>query len=244
MEFGFGYKKGLKEITDTILDEMALNTRKLSREGWHGTYFDAVFSSKRFHVVKAILTEANIVENFAQASVPYDVDYMHIDVDSVDVWLLRSVLLSKYRPRVFSIEYNSNYPPTEAITNERRWHPYGGHNVYGASALAIHLVANSLGYTLVHVMRSLEDMFFIRNDIIQMHCDMTTIPSFLDQAAFLPQQFHSKCNRQDLLIIVDLPLALKGDEEAAHGKAITIAHKIGMCRGHAFQDLPFNWSMS
>jgi hypothetical protein len=58
----------------------------------------------QFH--KAWIGSDTIVELFERYNVPAEVDYVSIDLDSVDLWVLRSLLSppSKYRPRVFTIE--------------------------------------------------------------------------------------------------------------------------------------------
>ena len=43
-------------------------------------------------MVKATLTEANIAQTFEAAKVPHDVDYVSIDVDSIDFWLLKGLI--------------------------------------------------------------------------------------------------------------------------------------------------------
>ena len=58
-----------------------------------------------------MLSEENIVEHFVAAGTPRDVDYVSIDVDSIDVWLLRALLLGDYRPRILSVEFNPNFGP-------------------------------------------------------------------------------------------------------------------------------------
>ena len=40
-------------------------------------------------------------------SIPSDVDYISIDVDSTDVWLMHALLSGGYAPRVLSIEFNA-----------------------------------------------------------------------------------------------------------------------------------------
>ena len=102
---------------------------------------------------RIVLTEGNIVSAFHNASIPPEVDYVSIDVDSIDVWLLRALLLERqYRPRVISIEYNRNFLIDMFVSCERNWHEWTGRSVFGASAAAINLVASSFGYRAVHVM--------------------------------------------------------------------------------------------
>jgi hypothetical protein len=55
------------------------------------------------------LSSANIVSLFEKYKVPLEADYVSIDIDSTDLWVFRAILASKkFRPRVFSVEYNAN----------------------------------------------------------------------------------------------------------------------------------------
>ena len=98
-----------------------LNTRLLVRQGWQPTYFDALFGDASINVTYAVLTTGNIGSHFRAAGVPLTVDYVSIDVDSIDVWLLLGLLEAGYRPRVISCEFNSNFMSTHFVTMQRKW---------------------------------------------------------------------------------------------------------------------------
>ena len=95
--------------------------------------------------------------------------YVSIDLDSVDLWILRSLLASEYRPRVVSIEYNSNFPwgvplafPDVATTSMPEGAGTGWDRgcYFGSSAQAIDMVAREFGYVPVEVETAL-DLFFV-----------------------------------------------------------------------------------
>ena len=44
---------------------------------------------------RAVLSEDNIVDEFRAANVPTNVDYVSIDVDTADIWILRALLASE-----------------------------------------------------------------------------------------------------------------------------------------------------
>jgi hypothetical protein len=75
-------------------------------------------------------------------------------------------MLEKYKPLVFSVEYNGNFPLSRAITfpNDTTEH-WQGDRAYGASLKALNISAEKHGYKLVMVEISL-DLFFIRSDIL------------------------------------------------------------------------------
>jgi hypothetical protein len=214
-EFGFGYSE---EITKEVYDNMLLNTANLRYAGWQGVYFDAILESKEFNVRKATLTSENIVSHFLDAGIPYDVDYVSIDVDSIDIWLLKSILESCYWPRVISVEYNVHFAPDMLISMENKWHPWTQRNIYGASAAAINYLAALHNYTTVHIMENSLDMFLVRNDLLE-GCEATP---FHDLAVGkMPASVHEACIEEDIARIVDVPsiLSYPDDYESANNNA-------------------------
>ena len=108
--------------------------------------------------------------------VPRELDYLSIDLDTVDVFVLDAILSShRYRPRVISVEYNPNFPWGHALTfpDVVQWlvepwslrHWPGFRSCYtGASASAIDAVGRAHGYTLVALVDGL-DAFLVRDDL-------------------------------------------------------------------------------
>jgi len=234
VEFGFGYEG--REINESVMDHAAagFNTRLLFKQGWHGMYFDAVINAPAFNITTAVLTEQTIAHHFAKAGVPFEPDYVSVDVDSVDLWLLRGLLTGGYRPRVMTVEFDPNWPPDSLITFQPQWHAWTGHTVFGASAGAINIIAESFGYVPVHVMDSL-DMFLIRKDVLENHCDMSTIPSFKELTRHLPHRCHRLCDGDDLTRVVYMPLALEGRMKEANTKAVSMLRPLGVCSMEAFE---------
>ena len=89
---------------------------------------------------------------------------MSIDIDSVDLWVFKSMVAGGWRPRVVTIEYNMNYPMGASMTCApdtcAQW---SGDRAYGASLTAIDQAARESGYRIVHVVRSL-DAVLVRED--------------------------------------------------------------------------------
>ena len=63
-----------------------LNTHNLIRQGWEGKFFDAEFENLDIGLYKRVLTRETIVDIFREVNIPIDVDYVSIDVDSVDAF--------------------------------------------------------------------------------------------------------------------------------------------------------------
>eukprot|EP00966_Prymnesium_polylepis_P331404 7386957-Prymnesium_polylepis.3 len=85
---------------------------------------------------------------------------------------MRALLRSEYRPRVITIEYNSNFPwgyplafPDPAnMTVPGRQARWNGDCYMGSSAMAIDMAARELGYVTVDVEPGL-DLFLVRADL-------------------------------------------------------------------------------
>lgn len=165
VEFGFGYAQGDAGIRAKL---KGTNTYYLKRKGWDGWIFDAVLEHKRFGLYKELLTPDNIVSVFEKHAVPHDVDYVSIDVDSLDLWLMRSLIApeSNYRPQVLTIEFNSNFPYESTVTCDPVWEPWRRDMVYGTSIGAIMRVAGRAGYDVVYVEGRL-DVVLVRRDVLR-----------------------------------------------------------------------------
>lgn len=60
--------------------------------------------------IRAFATPDNILEIFEENDVPIDVDAIDVDIDGYDFYVARRIL-SKYRPKIISIEINQMIPP-------------------------------------------------------------------------------------------------------------------------------------
>lgn len=168
------------------------NTQYLHfRKGWSGLLLDGNNENHAMNLHKAFLTEQNLGTVFQQYGVPLDVDYVSIDIDSCDLQLFRALLTTTpYRPKVVTVEYNTEYACGESKANkctvggengqplERyRWQ---GDNLYGSSLLAVSRVADENGYTLVWVAK--HDAVFVKKALLcpgsliqfQRHCPGNT----------------------------------------------------------------------
>ena len=174
VEFGFGYGSAQSLANLTLADLTSgnrvlsgLNTQGLIMQGWHPTFFDPAIELPNLKVRRALLTRANIANEFRKAGIPIAVDYVSIDVDSIDAWLFLGLLAGGYRPRVISVEYNMHFRTDMLISCEERWHKWTGKSVYGASAGVLNLIAEMFDYHLVTIVRGL-DLFFVRRDVLDL----------------------------------------------------------------------------
>ena len=133
------------------LKSSGLNTLHLRQSGWSGVYFDTDLHSVEFNVTQATLTPENVVQQFLASSISLDVDYVAIDVDSVDLWLLHAQIGEKspYRPRLISVEFNINFAAGMLVSMEKEWHAWTQRSICGASAGVINYAAKLHGYTQI-----------------------------------------------------------------------------------------------
>ena len=170
VEFGFNgasYEEG-----------SGANSEALWRRGWRGLLLDGRRQNASINLKKAYIKSTTIVGLLKQNDVPRDLDYLSVDIDSADLWVLRAILSPHdgFRPRLVSVEYNSNYeysethaaaltlpdPATMPIVHGRA--SWNLTCYYGASPRALWLAAAERGYMLVAV-EPLFDLFFVRRDI-------------------------------------------------------------------------------
>ena len=139
------------------------NTFALWKDGWNGLLLDgnprwvAKTDDSENNLHRAKITSRSIVRLFRRHGVPLEVDYVSIDIDSYDLWVLRALLRSEYRPRVLTVEYNSNFPwdagqlafpDPEVMSVPVRLQQWGGNCYMGSSAAALHAVAREHRYSV------------------------------------------------------------------------------------------------
>ena len=160
MEFGFPVVAGS-------------NTETLRLQGWRGVRFDGDHHDEAAGVYREFVSSSSIVSLFRKYNVAADVDYVSIDIDSSDLWVLRALLSSEaYKPKVISVEYNSNFPwgyslafPDATDTGlPRRLREWDKDCYLGSSARAIHQVASEFGYVIVDAEAGL-DLFLVRSEL-------------------------------------------------------------------------------
>jgi len=235
-EFGYGYNIDTLVMDDFLHREnfrQGLNTHKLIQQGWRPVFFDAEFENAEINLIKAVLTEDTICAEFEKAKIPLDADYVSIDVDSVDIWLLNGLLKGGYRPRVISVEHNSNFMAHMPVACRREWAPWkNGSRIYGTSAAAINFVGEQYGYKVVDIMKDL-DVFLIRNDVLEASCsnvgDLPTFQWLADGKTGV--NCHRFCDPVEAAErFVDVPLMLAGDEKGASIKAMEYVKEVNEYR--------------
>lgn len=206
VEFGFNAPT-LEGGSGSNVANLVLN------RGWNTLLLDGGHENKEINLHRHFLTSENIVEIFDQYNVPKQPDYVSIDIDSCDLWVFRE-LSKHYKASLFSVEYNSTFPITRAITMKNSDEVRIENRAYGASLKALNMVAEENGYTLVAVFNGL-DAFYLRNDLLNGSA-VQPLHSYLPCCS---RPVHPPCPEGskglDWVIDYEKYIANGGDEEAA-----------------------------
>lgn len=116
------------------------------------------------------VTRENIDAVIADHGMGGEIDFLSIDIDGNDIWILEG--LTACRPRVVVVEYNAAFGPDESVAvpydpkfvRRSRDGGVGGH-YFGASLAAIRNVATGRGYRLVAVEPTGANAYFVRDDL-------------------------------------------------------------------------------
>ncbi|CAD7927537.1 unnamed protein product [Amoebophrya sp. A120] len=109
VEFGFE--------TGSLEDSKQANTLRLWAKRKKGLLLDARSENKTINLHQHYIDSKNIARIFEQHGVPLEFDFLSIDVDSYDLFLLEAILKAGFRPTVISTEYNPNYPVDLSIAH-------------------------------------------------------------------------------------------------------------------------------
>ena len=133
-------------------------------KGWSGLLLDSDFDNPEINLHRRHLTKENICDIFSEFKVPTNLDFLCVDIDGMDYWILKEIL-SEYSPRVLMVETNVRFDPYDSkvlkYNPDWRW---DGRKWYGASPYAFKKLLNSHGYDPVHI--HLDDMLMVRGDVL------------------------------------------------------------------------------
>lgn len=144
------------------------NTCLLRKQGWKVLLLDRMFEIPEINLHKEFITAENITALFDKYKVPLDFDLLSIDIDYNDFYVWKA-LDQKFRPSVVLIEYNATHlPDQDKVVKYRPFYAGDGTNYYGASILSLYNLARSKGYSLVYAENTGTNLFFIRDDILDL----------------------------------------------------------------------------
>jgi len=132
-----------------------------SNFGWDGLMIDNNESNSSLGLYKHSVTKDNICDLFSKYKVPTNFDFLSLDIDGMDYWVLESIL-KNYKPRVILVESNVRFEPLESkALKYKEDYCWDGLNWYGASPYAFKKLSNKFEYTPIYVLH--DDVFIIEN---------------------------------------------------------------------------------
>lgn len=163
------------------------NSRYLLENGWTGLRMDGNPMGDET-IKQEFITAENICDLFAKYEVPKEFDFLSIDTDGNDLWILKNMLDGGYSPRVIINEFNGCLlvGESKAIKNNPS-HTWCENDYYGASFDAFKKILNERGYTLVYQIAT-TNMIFIKSDCV---------PQFDYKITYEPQQYHAHSPNRD-----------------------------------------------
>ena len=116
--------------------------------GWGGLMVDADNKGNN-EVLQSFITDDNITEILISNQVPQDFDFLSIDLDGNDYYILDSIL-NDYRPSLILAEFNGTIPIGESkIMQYNSSHTWGNDDYYGASFEAMKRLGELHGYKTI-----------------------------------------------------------------------------------------------
>lgn len=142
--------------------------------GWAGLFIEAdaedfarlsqKYAGTAVATRQELVTADRFEEILTAAGVPAELDVLSIDIDGNDLYVWEA--LTRFRPRVVVIEYNSGIDPVgpraQPHDPERGW---DGSGAFGSNLAALDVVADRQGYRLAHSDLAGVNAFYVRADL-------------------------------------------------------------------------------
>jgi len=155
------------------------NSTNLLYKGWSGFWIDGntdsckqigerfkdLIDSEQLKIKNAFIDADNIQSLFDDAGAPAEPDLLSIDIDYNDYYIWKAI--TRYKPRVVVIEYNSIFrPDTEFVVKYNAKRTWDNTSHFGASLAALEKLGAEKGYRLVGCVFTGSNAFFVREDLI------------------------------------------------------------------------------
>jgi len=156
------------------------NSRSLMERGWKGLRMDGE-PDPDADIKQEFITQENILDLFKKYEVPEEFDFLSIDIDGNDYWVLRKIL-SVYSPRMICAEFNGTIQ--SGISKAMKYNPkhtWENNDYYGFSFEAGKKLGHEFYYAVVHQVNS-TNMYFVRKDLLDWQDDFGV--------TYTPHQYH------------------------------------------------------
>lgn len=125
------------------------NTRDMMNLGWQGFGVDMNPMADEW-VVQQFIQPQTIVPILKGKETPKDFDFLNLDIDSCDFWVLKNILEAGYRPRLICTEFNGTLPSDESLVLKYEdGYTWDETNKYGYSFMAGKKLLAEHGYTII-----------------------------------------------------------------------------------------------
>jgi hypothetical protein len=154
------------------------NSLYLIHKGWKGVWIEgnkdqkarienkfASIMRKRLDLVISFVTRENINDLMRQNGVGPDIDFLSIDIDGNDIYVLDAI---EIRPKVICVEYNAKFPAS--LSKQQAYNPnhvWKGTDYFGSSLRALTEAADKKGYVLVGTNITGANAFFVRKELAE-----------------------------------------------------------------------------
>ena len=146
-------------------DSTMSNTRKLKQAGWNGYGIDARNKGEDW-IIERFISPGNILNIMAEQNTPKDFDFLNLDIDSCDFWVLKNIL-KEYAPRCICTEYNGTLDPAiPAILRYEDGYTWDETNKYGYSFAAGIKLLEEYGYSAIYNMGN-QNIFAVKKDLVK-----------------------------------------------------------------------------
>ena len=165
-----------------VEDYQEANTRfLLTNDQWSGLVIDGskdnienvkkdpIYWASNLKAVECFITKDNIDELITTNGIKGEIGILSVDIDGNDYWVWNAI--ESISPAIIISEYNSHFGPHAEVTIPYDPDFYRDKNhfskiYYGASISLLNSLANKKGYTLVASNAVGNNIFFVRNDLL------------------------------------------------------------------------------
>lgn len=163
---------------------------------------DSIYWRYNLKAECAFITKENINELLTKNGISGDIGLLSIDIDGNDYWVWNEI--DVISPRIVICEYNSIWGFEKKITvpydpSFIRSNYHYSHIVYGASISALNSLAEKKGYTLVGGNTAGNNIFFVRNDVL----NASKVKPSSVKDAYRKAQFRESRNEDGTLSFLD-----------------------------------------
>lgn len=158
------------------------------------------FKEKNVKLINAFITQNNANNIFLDNNIPDNIDFLSLDIDGNDFYILKAMNTIKFR--VMVIEYNAylgrdlsiviKYDENFTIDPTSRY--------YGASILAFAKLTKELGYFLIGSVSEGANLFFVSNEFKDKFKELTIEECWMKPVLF--EQRHLELLKKNEFVII------------------------------------------